>query len=216
MPGRNNSGRTSIVVCIGDGGVQFARGIVAWTPQNTLEGTTVLFRSFDSITDGSSNTCLCSEVVSTLAIGEKRVKGGVHFANTNIQTGNYMIPTYCMNSARSTTDRSQLVSAANSIWRGSRVFDTQITYSTFNTILPPNAPACARVNNDFDWGFYPPQSNHNGGVNCGVADGSVRFIRDSIDTGGLNNGDLSNIGISVFGVWGAFGTISGGESKNVD
>jgi type II secretory pathway pseudopilin PulG len=215
-PGRTNSARTSIVTCIGDSGVQWLRGIVAWTPPSN-PATNVPVRSFDNVTDGSSNTCLCSEIVSTLAIGDRRVKGGVRSASASIQSGNNMVPTWCMDNARDPANPSQLVSAANNIWRGSRMFDTNTTYSSFNTILPPNAPACARVNDDQAWGLYPPQSNHNGGVNCGVVDGSVRFVRDSIDTGGLpSNGPHANTGASFYGVWGAFGSVTGGEAKSID
>jgi type II secretory pathway pseudopilin PulG len=217
-PGQNNSARTSIVTCIGDGGgVQYFRGIVAWAPFS--DPATVIFRSFESVTDGSSNTCLCSEIVSTLAIGDKRVKGGVRSASTNIQSSDKinMVPTWCMDNARNSANPSQLVSAASNIWRGSRMFDTNITYSSFNTVLPPNAPACACADNDNQWGLYPPQSNHNGGVNCGIADGSVRFVSDSIDTGGLpSNGPLANTGASFYGVWGAFGSINGNEAKSID
>jgi hypothetical protein len=216
MPGSISS-RTSIVICIGDSGVQALRGIVAWTPQNITVTSTVLLRSFDSINDGSSNTCLCSEIVSNLASGDKRLKGGVCFVGGNIGSETTtIIPSYCMNNAISTTDRSQLTSATNGVWRGWRVFDANTSFSGFNTILPPNSPACVRDNNDASWGLYPPQSNHNGGVNCGVVDGSVRFIRNSIDTGGLNNSAFNNTGISAFGVWGAFGTVNGNESKSVD
>jgi hypothetical protein len=216
-PGQNNSARTSIVTCVGDGaGVQNFRGIIAWTWTSTIDDVDVLLRSFESVTDGSSNTCLCSEIVSTLAKGDRRVKGGVRTESTSIQSGANMVPTWCMDNARNSTDPSQLVSAASAIWRGSRMFDTAITYASFNTILPPNAPACARVNDDYQWGLYPPQSNHNGGVNCGVADGSVRFVRDSIDAGGLPSNGMNNTGASFYGVWGAFGSVNGGEAKSID
>ena len=36
------------------------------------------------------------------------------------------------------------------------------------------------------WGFFSAQSNHSGGVNVGLADGSVRFVSDTVDCGNLN------------------------------
>jgi type II secretory pathway pseudopilin PulG len=219
MPGRGNSGRTSIVVSIGDGsGVENLRGIVAWSPASVGNSSppTLLLRSFESITDGSSNTCLCSEIVSNLAMTDKRVKGGIIDATTNIQNTSGIIPTWCMDNARDPADRSQLTSVASGAWRGSRVFDAYISYSAFNTILPPNAPACSRFGDEYQWGFYPPQSNHNGGVNCGVADGSVRFIRDSINTGGLPTAAQVNTGGSFYGVWGAFGSINGNDATSIE
>jgi len=54
-------------------------------------------------------------------------------------------------------------------------------------------------------------------VNVGLADGSVQFASDSVDTGGL---PMTRTGIylqgeSRFGVWGAMGTPNGGESRSL-
>ena len=65
-------------------------------------------------------------------------------------------------------------------------------------------------------------SYHSGGVNCCMGDGSVRFVSDTIDCGDQTN-DLYSVvpnkerpqdygGKTVYGVWGAMGTASGGES----
>jgi prepilin-type N-terminal cleavage/methylation domain-containing protein/prepilin-type processing-associated H-X9-DG protein len=73
---------------------------------------------------------------------------------------------------------------------------------------PPNTPACQ--NNPDYWGAWltfsgptgsaPPTSNHPGGVNVGFADGSVKFIKDSV---GLQS-------------WWAIGTRSSGEVVSSD
>ncbi|MCL2745310.1 MAG: DUF1559 domain-containing protein, partial [Planctomycetaceae bacterium] len=57
-----------------------------------------------------------------------------------------------------------------------------------------------------------------GGVNVGLGDGSVRFISDTINniTSGLTAAPVikkAGAGPSEFGVWGALGSISGGESN---
>ena len=44
------------------------------------------------------------------------------------------------------------------------------------------------------------------------ADGSVRFVPETIDTGNLSAAAVSS-GPSPFGVWGAIGTKSGGETN---
>ena len=74
----------------------------------------------------------------------------------------------------------------------------------FNTIVPPNSKSytfatCA------DWGqnqeltdrstFVNATSNHSGGVNCLMADGGVRFVKDSVD----------------MRIWWGLGTRAGGE-----
>jgi prepilin-type processing-associated H-X9-DG protein len=92
--------------------------------------------------------------------------------------------------------------------------------ATFSTLLPPNSPSC--------WGpggvaynarsMNSASSYHNGGVNVAFGDGSVRFITDSVNwsTGTMNN-DVATVtsGPSPFGVWGALGSINGGESASL-
>jgi prepilin-type processing-associated H-X9-DG protein len=58
-------------------------------------------------------------------------------------------------------------------------------------------------------------SQHTGGVNAALADGSVQFISETIDCGTLTSTTVPvRGGISPFGVWGAYGSINGGESKS--
>src|SRR5262249_53183783 len=56
---------------------------------------------------------------------------------------------------------------------------------------PPNGPACNNAKSFFtslSWIYFvnpagsaPPTSNHPGGVNIGFADGSVKFIKDTVN-----------------------------------
>ncbi len=66
------------------------------------------------------------------------------------------------------------------------------------------------ANNHWLGGMYTAASQHTGGVNAAMADGSVRFISDSIDAG---NQGLPQVlsGPSPYGVWGALGSRDGGE-----
>jgi prepilin-type processing-associated H-X9-DG protein len=78
-----------------------------------------------------------------------------------------------------------------------------IGLTTFNTIVPPNSTLYAwggcRLDCEgcgFAFGEYQnATSNHPGGVNVMLADGSVRFIKSTIDGT----------------TWRALGTVSGGE-----
>lgn len=86
-------------------------------------------------------------------------------------------------------------------------------HTGFNTVLPPNAPQCAASADSFSQGLFPPDSYHPGGVNGCMADGSVRFINETIDTGNLSVAAATGTAPSNYGVWGAMGSISGGESQ---
>jgi prepilin-type N-terminal cleavage/methylation domain-containing protein len=96
---------------------------------------------------------------------------------------------------------------------GGQWSDGQAESVGFNTVLPPNAPSCATgINRDSQQAVLPPNSYHPGGVSSVFADGSVRFIADSVDTGNLGTAvNNKSTGGSPHGVWGALGSKSGGE-----
>jgi prepilin-type processing-associated H-X9-DG protein len=95
--------------------------------------------------------------------------------------------------------------------------DGLVLYTGFNTIMPPNSPSCVKTTSEQTSGFYAVNSNHSGGVNAARVDGSVSFISDTIDTGGLPDSKQGRAltGSSPYGVWGALGTPDGGESKSL-
>lgn len=91
--------------------------------------------------------------------------------------------------------------------------------ASFNTILPPNSPTCvpsggdmSSSSNSYTQALQSVGSYHPGGANVARFDGSVTFVSDSIDTNGANLPPVKS-GQSPYGVWGAMGSISGGESK---
>lgn len=169
------------------------------------------------ISDGTSNTIALSERLcqqttnyrgqNPVSVGARQVEHvlGVH---TRV-TGLINTPSLC----RGVTDGryfiagSQIQSRFGIAWQ-----DAQPMYVAFNTVLPPNSPACA------DGGSYgdsthlviPPASRHTGGVNATFADGSVHFISNSIDSGNLNAKQTIS-GPSVYGVWGGLGSRAGSE-----
>jgi prepilin-type N-terminal cleavage/methylation domain-containing protein len=223
LPGLNSSGRTTIGASYGDSisHENGKRGIVTrkwWSGISIAE--TPDYLTLASITDGTSNTLLAGEIVPAMQQNSDRVKGGLANGSSTLQVGSSAAfkPSWCMNSARSTTDRNLLASYANQ-WFGGRQFDRVQIYAAMATILPPNSPMCARTpTSDDQWGVYTSQSYHTGGVNCGCADGSVRFVNESVDTTDPVTGTVfpdspfHPSGRSPYGVWGAFGSINGAES----
>ena len=190
-----------------------------------------VWNGFNSILDGTSNTILASERCIADDSTRRRIKNGVAYAFSPTGTNNAGLINGCAQ-YRGTGNNypNTLIDTVLSPHSGKRWSDGSILYTGFNTILPPNAPACAISSTEIqyveDAYFMPPSSNHSGGANTALADGSVRFVSDTIDhtgnTGGgselptwFSGANISYSGNSVFGVWGAMGSRDGGESTTL-
>jgi hypothetical protein len=94
----------------------------------------------------------------------------------------------------------------------------------FTTVLPPNSPKCAVDRGEWSWGIFPPDSYHPGGVNTLAADGSTHFVAETVNSGNLaarepapyDNppGTVPPVRPSPYGVWGALGSMDGGEATS--
>jgi prepilin-type processing-associated H-X9-DG protein len=168
-------------------------------------------KNMSSCTDGTSNTILISESCVPSGIGTKTVKGGIAVLG-GIDVGYWTwSPSVCM----AIRNGQEFSGTAHVSWRAARYLDGVVLYTGFNTIMPPNSPSCVKDSSELTSGLYAANSNHSGGVNCGRVDGSVSFVSDTVDTGGLPDSVQGKIltGSSPYGVWGAMGTPDGGESK---
>ncbi|RMG04992.1 MAG: DUF1559 domain-containing protein [Planctomycetota bacterium] len=176
------------------------------------------YRRFADVIDGTSNTAAFSER-TTGDRGARLIRGNIA---GNLGSGIRDNPTLCMatlgpNSQYATGVDVLTANVAKNTTRASglRYQDGQPLWSAFTTVLPPNAPSCTVDNYaGTKWGIWTPTSNHPGGVNVCMADGSVHFIKETIDTGNLAAAEGARQGRtdSPYGVWGALGTIQGGES----
>lgn len=223
-------GRTNIVTCRGDvlGRNEFS-GTGASAPthadHNTyVEGTKrgffvpFVFRNMADITDGLSNTICISESVTTeTETGDRNIRGGIitNFSGTGyVWNGN---ASACFNARTGNMLNRGSVGQYGPAYRGNRIFDGRVHMDGFATVMPPNSPSChASTSYNPGWSTLSANSNHSGGVTVGRVDGSVTFVSETVDAGNVNANQVTSPGTeSPYGVWGALGSINGGESKSL-
>lgn len=169
--------------------------------------------SHGSMSDGTSNTILFSErLVSTVPSSAQATVGmnqSVRFLTVIAQVPDVQFrPQLCRTAANGQflAEGSVYQGGGGTLWHCGLP-----RFVGFNTILPPNAPSCVGSIANGQPAILPPSSNHTGGVNVAMADGSVQFISANVDTGDLTVSALVATGRSPYGVWGALGTMNGGE-----
>jgi prepilin-type processing-associated H-X9-DG protein len=125
---------------------------------------------FASMTDGTSNTLLISETLF-----------GLRQDTSDLVDYRRQMASFSGGSP-GTVDAATLVAGSGSTYRGGRAFSWLwgVGYNcTVNGYLPPNSDTPdVQFHGD---GILAARSAHSGGVQIGLADGSVRFVSDQVD-----------------------------------
>jgi len=183
------------------------------------KGSTGIFASgatysIANVTDGTSNTIAYSEaLVSTTLTGPTPVKWRDGPSDSGTPGAAYRLEDATLQPDAMRTDwllcNDWFKTKRNMGMRGFRWGLGATGESLFQTLIPPNS-------NDYPWGscrmdcgpncgalhsgYYSANSNHPGGVNTAMADGSVRFIKSSV----------------AMRTWWSLGTKAGGEVLSSD
>lgn len=175
---------------------------------------------FESITDGSSNTAMFSEHL--IGIGDGSSNGPLVLRNApTAKRAMFLVaitltPDDSVNGPANAQKFAQLCASipGATVSLGTRNVGCHwelgmaeaIPNNGYTHVNTPNLPRCTYSNSeDNNWWCgtlcsAAPTSNHPGGVNVGFADGSVKFIKDSIS----------------LQTWWALGTRNGGEVISSD
>jgi prepilin-type N-terminal cleavage/methylation domain-containing protein len=247
-------GRTNYAACVGDSMYEMHVGITYHANPNEgpwfygnhpdtmlrascgLRGVFVPRKSmkFAEIFDGLSNTIAVAEIATDYIPASGRT-APQDIRTTAATSGTYLAvlsnPKRCAEGQTNRIDPARprfwlptgnFSSVANR--RGFRWADFTPIISQVNTILPPNSELCWSSDSTH-FGVAPPSSFHPGGIHAVLADGSVKFISNTIEAGNSRspcvycnlstergaNSPIPAGSPSPYGLWGALGTRSSGE-----
>jgi prepilin-type N-terminal cleavage/methylation domain-containing protein/prepilin-type processing-associated H-X9-DG protein len=195
------AGRRHYALCMGD-------SILNNNSLTTMRGVFAnnVGTPMSKILDGTSNTILMAEKANAVDALDVRGLAANNVGGTNTN------PSLCLAKA-SQGKYLPSVSVQSSRVLGSLWHSGESPFVGFNTVLPPNSPSCISENWGDGWGVISAGSYHPGGINVLMGDGAVRFIAETIDAGDPTKPETTT-GPSPYGVWGALGTMSGGETPS--
>jgi prepilin-type N-terminal cleavage/methylation domain-containing protein/prepilin-type processing-associated H-X9-DG protein len=199
----------------GPGAIQsFSGTMISAYWGNTTQAPTTNCIGLAAITDGTSNTALFSERLMgvpnnpTVVVADKNNAKRALFevpTSVDVNSGSVAGAMSVLNACKSlpSTTTSLTSYRSGQIWTIGHPWGT--VWNRYFHFGPPNMISCDTNPSTFSGlgggqGVIPPTSNHPGGVNVCFADGSVKFIKDSVN----------------LQTWWALGTRAGGEVISAD
>ena len=238
------TGRTNYAACLGDAldyqmdsAIRFDEATASWKASRAARKRVdaaargaMVFResmTFSDITDGLSNTILLAEIATDQGDGDVRTSPALELGSQGSQVpvrgglfdmprdGEQFIDVERPRFWNPAGDRfAPKLPSRSDEFRGMRWADARTVFTGVSTILPPNMYVQVAGKNISSPTVAPPSSFHHGGVHVLLADGSVKYIIDSIECGNLYEGSV-RLGMtgrlapgnpSPYGIWGALGT----------
>ena len=181
--------------------------------------------TFATILDGTSNTIAYSEAkipqtTNDTTLTKFLAKGGITYVASISNNSN---TSACLTAPRDPEDNNYVsYTPTAGTWRmPGKLCQLGMFVSCFVAEMPPNGLSCSGNAGNAATDVYTmitASSYHSGGVNVGMADGGVRFVSENIDCGTPTvtvSGGQNRVGKSYWGVWGAMGSINGGETESL-
>jgi prepilin-type N-terminal cleavage/methylation domain-containing protein/prepilin-type processing-associated H-X9-DG protein len=232
-----NFGATNYAACMGDTSPEVhyqgisANGVVdtngTWGDDATRRHARGVFRArhfteFRDILDGTANTIACGEIV--VDAGRREV-----FANFIGNNGGAQnrAPSFFNTAAFIDTLNPKFYATGATVEgtqnnsRGRRWQNGMPGFTGFQTMRPPNSYSATNSWTE-DQSFFTAASRHQGGCHVLMADGAVKFITESIESGNQDSPCVGAAGgpvagqVSPYGLWGALGTKDAKETRSGD
>jgi len=178
-------------------------------PLNSFTSSAVSL-NFAGVTDGLSNTALFSEAVSPASN-----PGLIRAGSGSVQERRVFFDSGAKSTALTVAGVMTMLSKCNNLPAGTAALSSRVGYqwqntypsyvnNLYNHVGAPNSRQCQNYPLN-TWGLDvvgtgPPTSFHPGGVNMTMTDGSVRFVKDTVN----------------LQTWWAIGTRAGGEVISAD
>ena len=215
---RGEYGMRSYLLCYGDGiksvGRTYRSGATGLDSADEMKQFRSVSRGiftpgirtrFRDVLDGLSNTMMYGETAISLQPGPSNGSVAMNVEGLVNRPLNLLSTVDPKNPMRY---RESI--ALWSVGKGTRWPEGSFMMNAFTSVFPPGGPSGTQPQDPFS-GCVSATSLHPDGVYVAMADGAVRFVSESIDTGDLSSKsvcwDNGNEGTeSPYGVWGAMGT----------